>query len=172
LKPFPQQIFSTATTSIGKLLKKNCGDAEGKKTALKLLSCATPDRVKEGQQCAVGTLDAIQKLSESAANKTSLIPKVCCLAHVSSDCARQKLGKITCPDPTIKPIEHFEESMNALTRDTMDLACENYKTLASCEAQIPEEVAKLKEILKNAPYTFGSRSLIKPMLEIADKIAN
>lgn len=166
-----QEVFTLTTQSIGKLLKKNCGDAEGKKIALKLLQCATPERVKKGQTCAVGSLDAIEKLSQSTESKAVLIPKMCCLAHVSADCARQKLGEIQCADPSIKPLEHFEEALNVLSKDAMELACEDYKTLAQCQAKIPDATTEMKKIVNNGAATFGNRSLIKPLLAVAEKVA-
>lgn len=139
---------------------------------MKLLQCATPERVKNGQTCAVGSLDAIEKLGQSTDNKSVLIPKMCCLAHISADCARQKLGEIKCEDPTIKPLEHFEEALNVLSKDAMELACEDYKTLAQCKAKIPEATAELQKIVNNGAQTFGSRSLIKPVLAVAEKVAS
>lgn len=104
--------------------------------ALKLLQCATAEKIKEGQKCAVGSLDAIEQLAQSSETRATLIPKMCCLAHVAADCARAKLGDVTCPDPTIKPIEYFEEAMNALSKDTLELACDDYKTKAACKAKV------------------------------------
>jgi len=175
LKPFPQQVFGTTAASIGKLLKKNCGDAEGKKHALKLFQCANSqgkDKVKETQKCVVGSLDSIQKLSSSGESKPQLVAKMCCLAHVAADCAREKIGTVTCPDPTIKPLDHFEEAMQSLSKDTMELACEDYKTMAQCQAKIPEAVAELKQNLANADTTLKGRQLIKPLIAVAEKVAN
>lgn len=73
-----------------------------------------------GQSCAVGSLDAITKLSESNDNRATLLPKICCLAHVSAECARAKLAGITCEDPTIDPKAHFEEVLASLSKDAME----------------------------------------------------
>jgi len=172
LKPFPQQIFTTTTQSIGKLIKKNCGDEAGKKNALKLVECAKEQNLAKGHKCAIGSLDALQKISESGDTKAAILPKVCCLAHVSTDCIREKLSKIQCSDPTVKPLEHFEEIMGTISKDAMDIACQDYKTMASCQAKIPNEIKEMKQMVDNGAESLGKRSLIKPLLEIAEKIAN
>lgn len=172
LKPFPQQIFTTTSQSIGKLIKKNCGDDAGKKHALKLLECAKEHNLQKDHKCAIGSLDVLQKISQSGDSKVVMLPKICCLSHVSTDCIRQKLNKIQCADPTVKPLEHFEEVMATISKDAMDIACQDYKTMASCQAKIPNELKEMKEMLDNGSEKIGQRSLIKPLLEIAEKIAN
>ena len=172
LGPFPQQIFGATSKSIGNLIKKNCADAEGKKNALKLLKCASVDKIKKGQTCAVGSMDAIEKLSKSDEGRAALLPKICCLAHVSAECGRKKLADVVCEDPTIDPKAHFEEMLATLSKDAMEIACDKYKNLQVCEAEIPAAVNELRAIVNTENNSIGQRSLIKPLLEIAKKVAN
>jgi len=172
LKPFPRQIFETTTQSVSKLLKKNCGDAEGKKIALKVLQCTTPEAVKSGQTCAVGSLDTIEKLSKSTDKKEKLIPKLCCLAHVTTDCVRRKVGDIKCEDKSVDVNAHMEEIINSMSKDALDIACNDYKTLKQCEASVPDVVAELKKTVETDNHLIGNRALIAPLLALAEKVAN
>lgn len=95
--------------------------------------------------------------------------KMCCLAHVASDCAREKLGKMQCPGG-VNLVAHFEETLNSFTSETMDLACGEYKTMSACEAKIPDSVASMKETVKNANSVVGNRSFIKPIKELAKRM--
>jgi len=172
LKPFPQQIFQSTSQSIGKLLKKNCGDAEGKKMALRIIKCTNEEQIKKMQTCAVGSLDAVQQLAESSDTRGVLLPKMCCLSHVTAECVREKLGDIKCADPDVNIKEHFNEVLATVSKDAMEIACEEYKTMASCQAKIPNEMTKLKQIVNTSNGSFGQRSLIKPLLQVAEKVAN
>lgn len=55
----------------------------------------------------------------------------------------------------------------------MELACEEYKNAAACEAKIPGPVAEMKAAVNgNTATAFGDRSLIQPLLKVSEKIAN
>ena len=154
-------------------MKKNCGDEAGRKNILNILQCVNKEKMDQVQACTVGSLDVLKKLSESNEAKATLLPKMCCLAHVSGDCAKSRLSGITCADPSTNPKKHIEEILGALQKDAMEIACEDYKTLAACEAKIPDAIAQLKASVNgNTNSMIGDRSLIQPLLKVAEKIAN
>lgn len=105
----------------GKLLKKNCGEEEGKKKILKIFKCVDKKKVDEIQACTVGSLDVLRSLAESNEGRVTLLPKMCCLAHVTSECTSNKLSGLQCEDKSINPKEHIEQVLRALQEGLLNL---------------------------------------------------
>ena len=158
---------------IGKLLKNNCGEKEGKQKMLKIFQCVKQENVNAIQACTVGSLDVLKQLSESNEAKATLLPKMCCLSHVSAQCTSSKLSSVKCADPSLNPKEHIEKALRALQEDAMEIACADYKNIAACEAKIPDAIAQMKaSVHGNTDANIGDRSLIQPLLKVAEKIAD
>lgn len=67
--------------------------------------------------------------------------------------------------------QYFKSTFDTLTKDTIDLACGDYKNLRECEAKIPKAVAQLNKVISSASNTLGNRRLIEPLLKLSKKIA-
>lgn len=144
------------------------------------MTCANKDnKLNEAKTCAMGSLDVIQKLSQSTETKSQLIPKVCCLAHVTNQCANKKLEGIKCnvknKDGTSEEVvvsKHFQEIMDALSKDALELACADYKDHKTCNQKIPEAMAEMKQMVDAGNAKSSSKAVIRPLLKIAEKIAD
>jgi len=167
-----EQIFATSTKSIGEILKEHCGTPEAQKKLLSVIQCVPENKLTEIRAASAGTLQQLQKLANSADDKATLLPKVCCLSHVSVQATSQRLEGVQCPGSTITPQQHFEQLFKSLNRDAMELSCGDYKSLMDCEAKVPAVVAELKSGVESNKDTMSNLSILDAALKLSDKIAS
>lgn len=81
----------------------------------------TDDKLNEVKAASAGSIMQLQKLANSADDKATLLPKVCCLTHVSVQATSERLAGVQCPGSTVTPQQHFEQLFKSLNRDAMEI---------------------------------------------------
>lgn len=169
LKPLPQEVLGTATKSIANVLKKHCGDKQGREDTLKVLRCASDDALQEVKVCATQTLNVLEYLSQKNVNTKQLVPQLCCMAQITKSCLFSKIRSV-CQDKSISVNEHFSKLVSAISKDVIDLACEDYKTMKQCEQKLPSEMQTLRQVANQPGPDLSKRQFVAPVIKIGEKI--
>lgn len=138
-----------------------------------MLKCAGDDTLKSLHKCAGQTLNVLEYLAgDSASSAKQLVPQMCCMAHLTRECFEHELkSKCTGPNaPSIK--DHFSQLVSAISKDVIELACDDVRNMKQCEQRLPQEMAKLRQVAARPAGDLNSRVLVAPVIKIGEKVVD
>lgn len=169
LKPLAQEMVGTVIKSIGKVLKKHCGDKEGRDESLRVLACAPDNTVVKAKKCTTQTLNMLDYMGGSEVSSKDVIPMACCMAHMTTECIREQIES-TCTNLSVS--DYFDNLVSSISKDVMELACEDYKTMKQCQQRIPASIQKLRVVANKPSAELASRQFVAPLLKIGEKLVD
>lgn len=85
------------------------------------LLCLPEDKLTKLRAASSGSLKQLWKLTRSAEDKATLLPKLCCLGYVSVQVTSQRLAGVQCPGSSVTLQQRFEQLLNPFVRDITEL---------------------------------------------------
>ena len=152
-------------------MEKSCGGEVEKQKLLKIFECLNNgQKTTKINSCSAGTTNVLQQLVEAGEDRL-VTASFCCLSLLNEDCIAKRMNEIKCEDASVKLGEHLDLVSGPLDSDVLSGVCKNYKTIAACEANIPNEFAKFKASVFNETAREGGRSLFNSLMRVAEKVS-
>ena len=152
-------------------MEKSCSGEAGRQKLLKIYQCLEQRKSSAKiDACSIGTRNVLDQLADTRKDQP-VTASFCCLSLLNEDCKVKRLNQLTCKDASIKLGEYLEVASGPLHSDVLSDICQDYNTIAACEAKIPNEFAQLKASVFNETPKEGGRSLLKSLMKVAEKVA-
>ena len=91
------------------------------------------------------------------------------MAHLTKNCVFSKIQSV-CKDKSISVNEHFSRLVASISKDVIELACEDYKTLKTCEQKMPAEMQTLRQVANQPAPDLSKRQFVAPVIKIGEKV--
>lgn len=149
----------------------SCGGDEEKQKLLKIFNCLNQGgKTAKVNACSIGTRNVLDKLAETREDQ-SATAAFCCLSLLNEDCLAKRMSQFSCEDASVKLGEHIDLASGPLHSDVLSGVCQDYKTIAACEAKIPNEFAQFKVAVFNETAREGGRSLLNSLIKVTEKVS-
>jgi hypothetical protein len=135
-----------------------------------VLKCAGDETLQTLHKCAGQTLNMLEHLAADASGSKQVVSQMCCLAHMTRHCLETEL-KSKCTEsgaPSVK--EHFSQLVAAITKDVIELTCEDLRTLKQCDTRLPAEMTKLRQVAAGPAGDLSTRLFVAPVIKIGEKV--
>jgi len=159
LNALPQEILSTTTQSVAKVLKKHCGDKKGREETLKILRCANDDAILGVKSCMGQTMNLLDYMANKKLDNQQLMSQMCCVMQMSRKCLTSK-AKSVCDNKSISVTDHFNNLIDSLSKDGVDMVCDAYKSWEQCEQKMPAEMQTLQQIASQPVLDLSKKNFL------------
>lgn len=115
-------------------------------------------------------MNVIEYIAYNVTDDKLLFPHICCSYHFVSDRVHRFIQR-ECPDKSAEAEKFLTEIVNIAAKEIIDLGCSKSPSLKVCEEKHPDVVKAIKDARFSRSGRLENKSLVKPILAIADRLS-
>ena len=154
LKPFAQTVFSFVMGDIKAMYNEYCINEKEMELAFEHLKCMDNDTKPEIMRISDMIHKSISYMS-TLRNVYDILPASCCGTHLILDEMNQTLTKL-CPSKSRPDTPEFASHFFKAILSDIEIWCENYQTIESCNQQQQDMMSDLRREMRNTTPVYES----------------